>query len=364
MTKAIRTKPMDYFKMLFGVWNDSEYFNVTYYDHMNNWFRVYQSSMYNDSHAIIRFNAFVRLFSFSYFHVHTVFMCFLSFTGTVAFIKALQIVIPEKTKLFFYLIFLTPSILFWTSGVLKEGLMLFALGFIFLAVVKLKESVLQNGQKVIWLFVCFYLLTLLFQLKFYVFLFFLVLLIGYIVFSEKNKHPIVTSLTVMLSAILIFIGVFNFLSQEFNLLELVALKQADFIILAKEQNAASYFEITPLKPSLTSLISTIPEALLNSFFRPFPWDANGALLMLSVFENILLVLFFILVLFSFKKPEKNVLNLAILFFLAGIGIYLVVGWSTPVAGALVRYKIPGTLFIVVALSFCLDSTKISIKRLR
>jgi len=69
--------------MLLGIGNDSPYFDA-YYKEMNNWYRVFESNIYNDSHTIIRFNAAMRLFSFGYFNVHTVFMCFLSFTGLVA----------------------------------------------------------------------------------------------------------------------------------------------------------------------------------------------------------------------------------------------------------------------------------------
>ncbi|MBK6543548.1 MAG: hypothetical protein IPG10_20255 [Flavobacteriales bacterium] len=55
---------------------------------MNNWYRQYESNMYNDAHTTIRLNAFLRLFSFGHIHVHTVFACFLSTIGLVALYKA------------------------------------------------------------------------------------------------------------------------------------------------------------------------------------------------------------------------------------------------------------------------------------
>src|ERR1700761_6150156 len=72
---------LDYIKMISGIGNDNDYFNQTYYSHMNHWFRHYDFGTYNDNHTIIRFNALVMLFSFNTFGVHTIFMCFICFLG-------------------------------------------------------------------------------------------------------------------------------------------------------------------------------------------------------------------------------------------------------------------------------------------
>ena len=74
MYDALFQKPSDFFRMLFGIENNSAYFDKTYYATMNNWYRVYDSNIYNESHTIIRFNALIRIFSFGYYHVHTVFI--------------------------------------------------------------------------------------------------------------------------------------------------------------------------------------------------------------------------------------------------------------------------------------------------
>ena len=127
MYDALWKHPLDSVKMLTGIGNDSPYFDV-YYKQMNNWYRVFESNIYNDSHTIIRFNAFIRLFSFGYFNVHTVFMCFLSFTGLVALYKFFVVYMRDKKKELFFAVFLIPSVLFWGSGVLKEAILLFGMG--------------------------------------------------------------------------------------------------------------------------------------------------------------------------------------------------------------------------------------------
>jgi len=57
MYDALWKHPADYFKMLFAIGNDNAYFDSNYYSHMNYWYREFDNKIYNDSHTIIRFNA-------------------------------------------------------------------------------------------------------------------------------------------------------------------------------------------------------------------------------------------------------------------------------------------------------------------
>ena len=115
MFEAIKTNPLDYLKMLLGVDTNYIYFTENYYQHMNHWTRPYSSNLISDSHIIIRFNAFVRLFSFGYFQVHNVFINFLSLFGLTLIFKAFKTFLNNKEKVLFYIIFFLPSILFWGS---------------------------------------------------------------------------------------------------------------------------------------------------------------------------------------------------------------------------------------------------------
>lgn len=127
MFDALKTNPIHFFKMLTGIGNNAPEF-LPYYDKMNFWSRQIESSIYNDSHTIIRFNTLVRFFSFGYYNVHTVFICFLSLIGLTAIYKTFYPLLQDKKQELFISVFLLPSVLFWGSGVLKEGLILFALG--------------------------------------------------------------------------------------------------------------------------------------------------------------------------------------------------------------------------------------------
>ena len=130
MHEALSKKPFDFLKMISGIKNDNAYFDKTYYFQMNNWYRKYESNVFNDNHIIIRFNSIVRIFSFGYYQVHNVFINFFSLLGLVALFKFFISNLNNKKPELIFACFLMPSVLFWGSGLLKEGLLIFGLGFL------------------------------------------------------------------------------------------------------------------------------------------------------------------------------------------------------------------------------------------
>ena len=252
MFDALFTKPQDYFQMLFGIGNDTPYFDM-YYNQMNHWYREYDSNLYNDSHTIIRFNAVVRLFSMGVYNVHTVFMCFLSLLGLTAIYKTFIPVLKEKSLLLFGAVFLIPSVLFWGSGVLKEGLLFFGLGFLIYYSLSLS---LPKGERtaivksIFWILFSIVLLAL---TKFYVAIAVIPALVAnFWIEKTENKNVFPKYIA---SYILIFsAGLF-----ATNSLQVLVQKQKDFINLA---NGGTYLQrITTEKTDTVYIASVMHEQL-------------------------------------------------------------------------------------------------------
>ena len=89
MFSALREQPLGYLKMLIGIGNDGPHFEK-YYDRMNHWYRPFSSSIANDTHTIIRFNAFMRLFSLGHYNVHSVVANFLGLVGLTGILHFLK----------------------------------------------------------------------------------------------------------------------------------------------------------------------------------------------------------------------------------------------------------------------------------
>jgi len=133
--------------------------------------------------------------------------------------------------------------------------------------------------------------------------------------------------------------------------ELIADKQAEFYALAERDHAGSVIDVHRLETSWTDLIAEAPSAFFRTLLLPLPWQSHNILMWFSVGENLLILSLLILFLFTSRKNHAPVVIaplMALLFF--GVTIFVLSGWVAPVIGALVRYKVPGLVFLLAGLS--------------
>lgn len=354
MFEALADRPLDFFKMLFSIANDSPYFDERYYKVMNHWYREYESNMHNDAHTVIRFNAALRIISFGEFHVHTVFAAFLSLTGTLALYHAFVEFLSGRERLLAIAVFLIPSVLFWGSGVIKESLLFFGLGILIWQWFKLLGNELRPFGMLLIAGAC----LLLFHLKFYVIASLgpglaMVLLERY---ARKVPFALRTAL-VLLGAISLGLNLHHIL-PGFNVLEILSVKQRDFIGLAQATNAGSFVMPERLAPTIGSFIVQAPHAMYMTLLGPLFHPSSGAFGLVATLENIMIVLAIVLML-HYRLPVRrwdHVLLTALLTYI--VLLALVIGWTTPVMGALVRYRAPLLPFLLIAGALILDHRKL------
>jgi hypothetical protein len=356
---ALHDKPLDYFRILSGIGNNSPYFDQ-YYDAMHFWARKAHSGIYNDSHTIIRFNALARLFSFGYYNVHTVFICFLSFTGLSALYKTFIRILPDRSKELVFILFLFPSVLFWGSGVLKEGLIFFAIGLLIWHSTKLFR--LPSA------IVCLLTTFLLAFSKFYVWLSVLPGLIFLVwVQHSARKHLFLKLGTVFLFSGILALGLPRITGIQSPLVTL-SQKQYEFKQLASGEMldsefrkipvAGSKIDIPDLEPDLRSFAKNAPMAIVNVLLRPFPQQARGPFLLMAFLENILVIVFIILAIL-YRKPTASWSTAYILFCLSFVLLqFLIIGETTPIVGAITRYRTISLPFLLIAFLCILDKQKL------
>lgn len=341
MFSAIKTSPGDYFRMLFGINNDTPHF-AQYYSQMNNWYRVYESNLYNDSHTIIRFNAFVMLFSGGYIGVHTVVMCFLALVGLTALYKLFALYFVGREKLLAVAIFLIPSVVFWGSGVLKEGLLFFAIG---IGLYNL-EKLLSGNKTLMRLIVVLFAFALIFICKMYVLIALFPGIIGYVwIKLTSTKYIYLKYFTVIAVCTIAAVNIKLVLPKD-DFLETLSEKQRDFISLADSMNTGSVIHINRLEPTFKSFVLNAPEAFFNTLCRPFIWEAKSPFEIAAAIENLFLLL---LIIYAIVKLDRQKLfhPLVPFCFTFVLVLFVLSGIATPVVGALVRYKTPGLPFLVV-----------------
>lgn len=337
--KAATENPKAYLRMLLGV-DDGEDL-MPYLDKMNNWFPAERTTFYNDNRTVIRINALLRWISFGNYYVHLMIFAFAAFYGLTFIYKAFHRYFVGKKKILGCILFLTPSILFWSSGILKEGPLLLVFG-IFLNVIHKIFIRRAYWQHYVLILFC---TLFLFHLKFYVGLLLIPSITAYFwILYQKGPHPII-KICINYFTYFIVAVIWHSYNWNWSLFTVLKWKRQDFIGLANAMDAKSYFHTGNLEDNPISFLKNIPAGLINAIGRPFPWDVYSLLTLPNAVENIL-VLIFIGVCIKFGSL-KQFNKIGYFFGSYAFTLLTIIGMVTPIFGSLVRYKIPVLPFLLM-----------------
>ena len=320
--------------------------------HTNNWDTHNGSNLYGNNRLIIRVNMLLNLFSFGSYAVHAIVFSFLSFLGLFWIFRFFSHQFNGHKWLFFLSVFAFPSIVFWSSGILKESLIFFFLGLI----LNCGIYALKGRKPIARTIVVGLAFLLLFQTRAIIAVILIPLALGFIWNKLKIQRRVFLPYFIML-----FIA-FSALTESKRIAgkdfyELLVEKRMAFEELSTTNTTQSGIAAINYTADGYSILKSTPIALINSIFRPTPWEANGLLMRIASVENVLLF-FMLILLIIYPIPivkNKNILWFALLFALANL---LVVGLTTPILGAISRYRIIGLLFFLVTYIQLVDFNKI------
>lgn len=121
----------------------------------------------------------------------------------------------------------------------------------------------------------------------------------------------------------------------------------NLIGLVRLDKSNSYIPVTPIKTSLNQMILNIPEALINSLLRPWPGDPGKKFKYFAMVETFLIFAFLIMAIIRCRNLSVMEKNIVFSFMIFALIISLIIGWTTPILGAIVRYRIPVYLAILL-----------------
>lgn len=349
---SLKQNPIDYIRMITGIGSDDVYLQK-YYDTCRYWNKHFNYGLINDNRIVIRFNALVRLFSMGNMHIHTLAMSFISFIGLWGIFNVFVVFFKKHKWVLLVVIFFFPSVFFWTSGVLKEGILMFAFGMFIYHFNELLTKTFKT-KNLVWIIIATFLLLL---SKFYVLVAILPGLLFFMVIQKTGKRYFYIKL---LSSIGIFI-VFSLFSKPIfgvGFTEVIERKQHDFIAYTNSLNeVGSKVEIPDIDPTLTSLLKNSPEAFLRTLFRPTLLEVNNLMGLMAALENTIIVLMMVLsiIFFHSKNLKNSSFWLCVIFVIV---LFTLTGLTTPVLGALVRYKSPALPFLGIAFMFLINLERI------
>lgn len=402
---ALPQHPGDYIKMLSGFHSELETDSLYrhYFQHMEKWHRQEESEFFlNDNRTMTRLNAFFMLFSFGKYPVHALFMAMLSFGGQWLLFKTFRRWFAGKESWLLLILFFTPSLFFWTSGVLKEPVTLALMGFFLYAWFKLFIERIYQMKYILPLLlsaVCFmvmkpYVLVLVlfplliftlvhrraYQRPVLAYLLALILLTGATTMVLKyvfGKDVVATIVKRQNDFVSLSYGGRFFLTPE----KYVRFEYADTAMLERVDAKRQLYRFRPharymywnmpnlndtirvsdnsdttlypcvsvcapagsgiyfkrLSYSFSSILRMIPDAYVNVLFKPLFYKAPSPTELFASLENVLMLLFILFaLLFRSRVPLSR--NLFCFLLYTVLLSFLLIGLTTTVSGAIVRYK--------------------------
>lgn len=363
-------------------------------------------TLINDSKNVIRVNSLLLFISGGSVYFHAFFLSLFSLLGFREVYLTFRTQVQLPSRLFWWLLILMPSLIFWTGSMLKEPLLLVGLCLVIRAWLG-KLTVVQRS----WRWVLGILLMLAFKPYVIICLIpaFIVYYMGKWFFRSRAIWSVLVFLGFMSLLLALFpqqrektvhyltrkqfdfinIGqgglhayadtcFFYFRPDQFHLLRIrttdsfvwlkepAKAKQVMFgrahpfkdvwlqpndqrwIIYFQSRGCASHVEVTPINNSFRQLLLSIPEAFSNAAFRPFFGDPGGWLKYFAIAETLVL---FVCVAYCFrfwKRTDRNTRLIVVSLLVFAVVLLLLIGWVTPVLGAIVRYRIPAYFALLVA----------------
>jgi hypothetical protein len=290
------------------------------------------------------------------YYLNGLYLSLFSFTGSWRLVKALSLVYPASRLAAVFAFLFLPSVVFWSSGVLKESILMGAMGWLVSAVLFMTHK----GPLRAWYEVPIVLLAgyLLWRIKFFVAAVLLPVLGAYLVgqlLARQVRQFQAGRVKAFLFAIVL--GLVGLLALQSHLffraggtffLEQVVYNYEHMLRQTSPDRPVIRFEA--LQPTPESLLQNAPRALGSALYRPFFWETTDPAYVLAAVENLLLLVltgFALLGLLERKPSRLDLFFLGLLLYILVVGI--MTGLTTPNFGTLNRYRIAFLPFLVFLL---------------
>jgi hypothetical protein len=313
-----------------------------------------------NSFAVCRFNVpFYLLGGGSYLGNTIIFNLFL-YSGVWRFYKLMTELFPQNEKTLAIALLFIPSVLFWGSGILKDGWCLTAIFFIFIALyqifIKKKRIILNLIALLFWGYISISIRPYTFYTAMgagLIWVGFHYILLVKDRFLRTVVFPIVVVI-VWITGVSIFTNLSMFAGSRYSSMD--AMIETAWVIqddLKKDYYGGNSFDIGSFEPTLGGVLKKAPKAITAGIFRPFIWEARTLFMALSGLETLFLLGFFIYLLIKiglitfFRNLFSNPFLMACFAFLVTYSFF--VGLTTANFGALVRYRMPAFVFFAIIL---------------
>ncbi len=318
-------RPQEYFTNLFTSPYNSGYEGMFQSEH----------SYWNDlkTNLMVKMVSVFHIFSGGNYYVNVILYNFLIFFGNVALFKVFSAAFKTKSLLLVAICFLLPSFLFFSSSIHKEGLIIASIGITLYIIHGILAGKKWSFKKVIFLLLS---LALIFLLRNFVFIALLPAIGAWVISKRLVYPPIYIYAGIYLIGIVLFFTIGK-IFPAMDLPQVVVDKQASFFELGK---ANTSILTDTLSPTLKSFVSNSPQAFNHVFLRPYFWEGKVLSFLYPLALEVIIYLLAFFVFLFFRNKENSGLDYSFLLFgvFFSISLLLIIGYTTPILGAIVRYR--------------------------
>lgn len=315
------------------------------------------------SYAVVKIAAIFDLLTFSSYSATAVLFGIVSFIGLWMLFETFYEMNPSLHKWIAIAILFIPSVIFWGSGLLKDTITISCVGIATYSTYNIfikQRFFIRSGL----------LLTLslyaIYNIKIYIILAFLPAAIVWLFMIHLHRirpqvlkimaYPFVVTLALILAYFTMVKAGEDNAKYSLDTIAKTAQVTAYDIRYWTGRDAGSGYSLGVLDGTWKSMVTLAPQAINVSLFRPYLWEVNNPLMLLSAIESLVLLIF---TLYAILKTNYNFVRAlsdpTILFCLVfSITFAFAVGVSTFNFGTLTRYKIPLLPFYCLALILILN----------
>ncbi|PZF72029.1 hypothetical protein [Taibaiella soli] len=345
--------PSKWFNLLFSIpeWYEPGYWNY-----------ISQLYWYNSvaEYTVCGITAVCRLLTFGTYLPIALIFASLAFTGFWALFRTFVSIYPKYIRAIAVAVLFIPSCIMWGSGLFKDTLCMFGLGWMTFAAFRLLINRDFSFKNILIAIASFYLVA---HIKIYIQIAFLPAVVLWILFSYS--HKILNGFVrffVRIAVIGICAGGFMLMADKFSedlgkysldKIGKTAEITATYLQGISVESGGSVYDLGTFDPSLQGMLTKFFPAVNATFFRPYVWEAGKALQFLSAIEALLflfITLKVLLVVGPLRVWRTIVSDPNIQFCLIFSTIFaFAVGVSSYNFGTLSRYKIPCLPFYILAM---------------
>ena len=314
------------------------------------------------NYMVVKISVIFCFLTFSKYLLVNLLCGFIAFLGSWQLFKFFYALYPQLHKFLAIACMGVPTVLFWSSGISKDTICIACLGFLTKSLYDLmidKRSVLRNT------IITIAALYLIYTIKAYILICYLPFLLFFLILLSINKAGnllLRTLLKITIPLVFILLLIFIFVSKEElfiqyssdKILSTIQDNQNSFQAQVDTYEGGSFFSLGEFDGSISSLAKMAPNAIMSTFFRPFPWECRSFMMIISSMEGLILMFLTLQIFFRrnglitfFRTIFTNSLAFNCFFFALSFALF--VGISTFNFGSLARYKMPCIPFYFIPL---------------